>query len=235
MLIVFIVCVIAYFFYQYRVNNLLEQQAIRNGIAQDLHDQIGSTLSSISVYSEVAKIYQGQEKTNQLNNILETISVTANEMINDMADIVWAINPKNDNLNSIIFRIENFARPLCKVKNINFSFQHNSKNQENIATTSIRKNLYLILKETVNNAIKHSECTNLEVALKVANNTIEVLIKDDGIGFDSDADLSAEATGSLGGNGMNNIRLRAEELKAKLSIKSSAFSGTVIQLLVRIQ
>jgi len=234
-LIIFIVCSIAYFFYQYRVNNLLEQQAIRNGIAQDLHDQIGSTLSSISVYSEVARIYQGQEKANQLNNILETISLTANEMINDMADIVWAINPKNDNLNSIIFRIENFARPLCKVKHINFSFKHNSKNQENVATTWIRKNLYLILKESVNNAIKHAECKNLEVELKVINDMIEVRIKDDGVGFVSDADFSGDVTGSLGGNGMNNIRLRAEELKAKLSIDSSPGSGTTIQLLVKIK
>lgn len=234
-LMIFITCTIAYFFYQYRVNNLLEQQAIRNGIAQDLHDQIGSTLSSISVYSEVARIYQGQEKANQLNNILETISVTANEMINDMADIVWAINPKNDNLISIISRIESYARPLCNVKNINFSFKHSLKGQENIATTWIRKNLYLILKETINNAIKHSECKNLEVELKVVNDTIEVLIKDNGIGFVSDADYSGDVTGSMGGNGMNNIRLRAEELKAKLSISSRPGSGTVVQLLVRIK
>jgi signal transduction histidine kinase/ligand-binding sensor domain-containing protein len=234
-LMIFIVSSIAYFLYQYRVNNLLEQQAIRNDIAQDLHDQIGSTLSSISVYSEVARIYQGQEKANQLNNILETISLTANEMINDMADIVWAINPKNDNLNSIISRIENFAKPLCKVKNINFSFNHNSKSQENVATTRIRKNLYLILKESVNNAIKHSECRNLEVELKLINDMIEVKVKDDGIGFISDADLSGDATGSLGGNGMNNIRLRAEELKARLCVDSKPGSGTLIRLLLRIK
>jgi ligand-binding sensor domain-containing protein/two-component sensor histidine kinase len=234
LLIIFIVSTIAYFLYQYRVNNLLEQQAIRNGIAQDLHDQIGSTLSSISVYSEVARIYQGQEKANQLNNILETISLTANEMINDMADIVWAINPKNDNLQSIISRIENFAKPLCKVKNINFIFKHNAKNQENIATTRIRKNLYLILKETINNAIKHAECENLEVELNVINDMIEVLIKDDGIGFAPDADFSSNITGSLGGNGMNNIRLRAEELKARLTIHSSPETGTVIRLLIKI-
>jgi ligand-binding sensor domain-containing protein/two-component sensor histidine kinase len=234
LLIIFIVSSIAYFLYQYRVNNLLEQQAIRNSIAQDLHDQIGSTLSSISVYSEVARIYHGQEKVNQLNNILETISLTANEMINDMADIVWAINPKNDNLQSIISRIENFAKPLCKVKNINFSFKHDAKNHENIATTRIRKNLYLILKETINNAIKHAECENLAVELNVINDMIEVLVKDDGIGFASDADLSSDATGSLGGNGMNNIRLRAEELKARLTIASSPDTGTVVRLLIKI-
>lgn len=234
-LIIFIISAIAYFFYQYRVNNLLEQQAIRNDIAQDLHDQIGSTLSSISVYSEVAQIYQGQEKLHQLNNILETISLTANEMINDMADIVWAINPKNDHLNSIILRIENFARPLCKVKEINFSFKHNAKSQENIATTWIRKNLYLILKEAVNNAIKHAQCKNLEVELKLVSDMIDVKVKDDGIGFVSDADFSGDVTGSLGGNGMNNIRLRAEELKAKLFIDSKPGSGTVIHLQVRIK
>ncbi|SEA78706.1 ligand-binding sensor domain-containing protein [Pedobacter hartonius] len=234
-IIVIIISTIAYFFYRYRVNTLLEQQAIRNGIAQDLHDQIGSTLSSISVYSEVAKIYQGQDKATQLNNILETISHTANEMINDMADIVWAINPKNDNLNSIMVRIENFARPLCKVKNINFTFRHVAKSQANIAATWIRKNLYLILKETINNAIKHADCANLDVEVRVVDDMLYARIKDDGIGFVSNADFSYDATGSLGGNGMTNIRLRAEELKAKLVIDSNPGSGTVIQLSVRIK
>jgi ligand-binding sensor domain-containing protein/two-component sensor histidine kinase len=230
-----IICTFAYLFYRYRVNTLLEQQAIRNGIAQDLHDQIGSTLSSISVYSEVAKIYQGQDKANQLNNILETISHTANEMINDMADIVWAINPKNDNLNSIIVRLENFARPLCKVKNINFSLNHIAKSQTNIATTWIRKNLYLILKEAINNAIKHADCKNLEVEVRVADDMLYAVIKDDGIGFISDADFSGDVTGSMGGNGMTNIRLRAEELQAELVIDSSPGSGTVIKLAVKIK
>lgn len=230
-----IICSIAYFFYRYRVNTLLEQQAIRNGIAQDLHDQIGSTLSSISVYSEVAKIYQEQERGGQLNEILGTISVTATEMINDMADIVWAINPKNDSLNSILTRIENFARPLCQVKNINFSLQHISKGQGNVATTWIRKNLYLILKESINNAIKHADCKNLEVEIKVVDDMIHAQIKDDGKGFVSDADFSNDVTGSLGGNGLTNIRMRAEELKAKLFIDSDPGSGTVIRLLVKMK
>lgn len=115
---------LVYLVHKYRVNMLLKQQAIRNGIAQDLHDQVGSTLSSISLYSEVAKRYAKQKDEQALEDILDTIHLTANDMTADIDDIVWAINPQNDNLDSIIKRVNKYAKPLCDAKGINFTLDY---------------------------------------------------------------------------------------------------------------
>jgi ligand-binding sensor domain-containing protein len=224
-----IVSAAVYSFYRYRVQIILERQSVRNGIAQDLHDQIGSTLSSISVYSEVAKIYRKQKDAHELNSVLDTIASTANNMIFEMADIVWAINPKNDHLQSIVARIESFAQPLCNIKNIKLNTLANTKSCGNVATMQVRKNVYLILKEAVNNAIKHANCKIIWVDIKVENKMMFLLVKDDGVGFDVD-NLAEKSAHSLTGNGLENIKQRANALKANFKIDSTPGSGTCIKL-----
>ncbi len=118
------VALVVYFVYRYRINEFLKRQYIRNKIAQDLHDNVGSTLSSISVYSQVAKIYREQNKPEALQDTLEKISATSSEMISEMNDIVWAINPRNDNMETILQRMESFARPLLASKEIKFEFSY---------------------------------------------------------------------------------------------------------------
>ncbi|HEX9513193.1 MAG TPA: two-component regulator propeller domain-containing protein [Puia sp.] len=218
-----------YLFYRFRINELLMRQSIRNGIAQDLHDQIGSTLSSISVYSEVAKLYQQQHKADQLKNLLHTIGETAIETINEMDDLVWAINPKNDNLGSIIQRIESFAQPLCVAKNINLTINADFKLLSVTPAMPIRKNTFLILKELINNAIKHAECKNITLSILLFYNVLELHLTDDGIGFDlTRADV--EQSESLSGNGLPNMRRRAEELKADMMIQSEKDKGTTFRI-----
>jgi ligand-binding sensor domain-containing protein/signal transduction histidine kinase len=220
---------IVFLIYRYRVNELLQQQAIRNGIAQDLHDQIGSTLSSISVYSEVAKKYYDHGDRIQMDNLLDTISTTANEMVTEMGDIVWAINPKNDHLASVLQRVQNYAQPLCNFKEINFVFEYDPS----IATYNIgmqdRKNLFLILKEAINNAVKHSGCRNLMVSMTQRDNTAELIVKDDGCGFDMKNTFSGDNAASAG-NGLSNIKSRASELKADIDFKSKQGLGTYLRI-----
>ncbi|MBK7308845.1 MAG: histidine kinase dimerization/phosphoacceptor domain-containing protein [Chitinophagaceae bacterium] len=96
----------------------------RLAISQDLHDNIGSTLSSIAVYSEVAKI-QGEKNGQQdMHDLLEKISATSNEMVTEMNDIVWAINPRNDSMEKIIQRMESFAKPLAAARNMQFDLHY---------------------------------------------------------------------------------------------------------------
>lgn len=221
---------IIYFIYRYRMNILLQQQAIRNGIAQDLHDQIGSTLSSISVYSEVARRYAAGNQQSQMNEVLDTIGITANEMILEMSDIVWAINPKNDNLSSLLQRITSYAEPLCRAKGINFVFEYD----EAFSITNIgmqqRKNLFLILKEAINNAIKHSGCRNLTVHLSQHGSFAELKIADDGKGFKME--MPGEGNQIIG-NGMLNIRNRADQLDATINYQSNPGMGTTIKIVFK--
>ena len=224
---------LTYVFYRYRMNTLLEQQAIRNGIAQDLHDQVGSILSSISVYSEVAKIYQVNGETSKLRNLLDTISNVSSEMISEMGDIVWAINPKNDHFNSIFNRIVNYADPLCKASDIRFDFKCDQKLLDSNLGMQTRKNLYLIIKEAINNAIKHAQCNSLAVRISLYNEVAELSIIDDGIGFE--CDVEPNDSGSDGGNGLNNMSFRSRELKADLTVESQPGQGSKIKLVFKVQ
>ncbi|ACU61617.1 sensor histidine kinase [Chitinophaga pinensis] len=218
-----------YLLYRYRINELLKRHAIRNGIAQDLHDSVGSTLSGISVYSEVAKIYNDQQKTEQLKELLNTIGHTANEMISEMSDIVWAINPKNDHVSSIVKRMESYAKPLCTAKKIQFIFSCDQKIEDLNLAMNQRKNFYLIFKEAVNNALKHAACSFIKVNISYRKNMLELDIEDDGIGFDHDAVKSPEVL-TLSGNGLSNIRHRASEMNADLGIESEPLKGTYLKL-----
>jgi ligand-binding sensor domain-containing protein/anti-sigma regulatory factor (Ser/Thr protein kinase) len=221
--------VMVYAIYRYRINEILKMQAIRNKIAQDLHDHVGSTLSSVSVYSQVAQI-QGELGNKELmKDVLQKISVTATDMISEMSDIVWAINPRNDSLEKILQRMDSFAKPLLKARDIRCDFQYpNSLLNLNLGMEK-RKNFYLIFKEAVNNALKYSSCKQLTVKVKSSHHHLELEVSDDGIGFDKEQ-VKANLSQSLSGNGFQNMQRRAKEMKGECQVTSSKGNGTTIYL-----
>jgi ligand-binding sensor domain-containing protein/two-component sensor histidine kinase len=233
----FVVCatvllLAVYGIYRYRINELLKRQGIRNKIAQDLHDNVGSTLSSISVYSQVAKIYHQQDKQTDLQATLEKISSTSSEMISELNDTVWAINPRNDNMEVILQRMEWLAKPLLASQGIQFLFSHDRQVCAVNLDMEKRKNFYLIYKEAVNNVLKYAGCKNLSVSIGQKGNSIIMKIKDDGKGFDlkrtSEGYKSSDVFG--GGNGLKNMQYRAKEMKGQLLIETTPGKGSTIAL-----
>jgi ligand-binding sensor domain-containing protein/two-component sensor histidine kinase len=220
---------ITYGIYRYRINELLKRQAIRNKIAQDLHDNMGSTLSSISVYSQVAKIYKQKERQDELQHTLEKISTISGEMISEMNDIVWAINPRNDSMDTILQRMDSFAKPLLASQGIQFHLRYDSSIRNLNLEMTKRKNFYLIFKEAVNNALKYSEARNLWVDISSESQYLVLTIKDDGKGFDT-SNIKANTSATLGGNGLQNMQIRAKEADAAFQIESKAGEGTFIKL-----
>lgn len=220
--------VIGIFFavYRYRIKEFVKRQSIRNRIALDLHDNIGATLSSISIYSQVARVYQDQQEGDQLREVLNRIDKTAGEAINEMSDMVWAINPKNDDMHSIIARMQTYAVPLCAAKNVQFNFSCDDRIDKLNLEMIQRKNLYFIYKEAVNNALKYSGCTKVDVQLLLENFIFRMMIRDNGKGFDMSA-LREGRTRSLSGNGLHNMERRATEIKAALTIDSQQGSTTI--------
>jgi ligand-binding sensor domain-containing protein/anti-sigma regulatory factor (Ser/Thr protein kinase) len=229
LLCVLLIAGIIYAFYRYRINELVKRQAIRNKIAQDLHDSVGSTLSSISVYSQVAKIYREKKQEAELEKTLEKISDTSGEMISEMNDIVWTINPRNDNTGKIFQRMESFAKPLLQTKGIHFSFVYDDALLTVQLPMEKRKNFYLIFKEAINNVLKYSQCKNLDVAVKLHQHQVSLVVRDDGQGFDT-KQLKALASRSLSGNGLNNMKRRAAEMKGECWIESAPGKGTTVHL-----
>jgi ligand-binding sensor domain-containing protein len=226
-LFLLLLCIlIAYGVGAYRMSETRKHARIRNGIARDLHDQIGSTLSSIAVYAEVARIYHKEQQDGEhLTKILGSITDSANEMTNEMGDIVWALNPKNDHYSSIVKRVETFARPLCAARGINFMFTCDP----DLMTTNLgmkeRKDLFLIIKEAVNNAIKYAGCKHLHIRMRKFGQQIMVEVMDDGAGFDA-ALLERQETG----NGLHNMKQRAQELNGKVKFDSEPGKGSNIVL-----
>lgn len=224
---------IIYTIYRYRIQEYLKRQSIRNRIALDLHDNIGATLSSISIYSQVARVYQDQQEGEQLRGVLDRIDKTAGEAINEMSDMVWAINPRNDDMHNIVARMQTYTVPLCAAKAIAFEFSSDDRigklNMEMIQ----RKNLYFIYKEAVNNALKYSGCTKVEVLLILENYILRMVVRDNGKGFDINA-LRGGAFRTLSGNGLYNMEKRATEIKATLNIDSRPGEGTMVELSFRI-
>lgn len=229
LLVAVLIAGMIYAVYRYRINELLKRQAIRNKIAQDLHDNVGSTLSSISVYSQVAKIYKEKNRQEDLQNTLEKISSTSGEMISEMNDIVWAINPRNDNMDTILQRMESYAKPLLNAQGIQYKFEYDANLVWQNLQMESRKNFYLIFKEAVNNAVKYSACKHLFVKVEKKQHHITLTVKDDGKGFDP-AEAAVKANSSMSGNGLRNMQMRAKEMKGNVLISSKPGEGTTIEL-----
>lgn len=219
-----IFCGISSFFYglyRYRLKQILKLQHLRNSISRDLHDEVGSTLSSITMLSESAKKSIDIDEA-QTRKFMESITTNAQKVLENMDDIVWAINPKDDSLESIVLRIKEYAYTITETKDIHLSFDIDQRFQKLKVPMKTRQNLYLILKESINNAVKHSGCNELKITLKIEKKALNMIVQDNGQGFDV---LKPTLR-----NGLENMRQRAEELDGKIRIDSQKNKGTTIYI-----
>lgn len=225
-LIAVLVSLVVYAFYRNRLRRLVELEKVRTRIATDLHDDLGSSLSQIAILSEVVRQKVGADGTKEP---LDLIAGTSREMVDSMSDIVWAINPKKDHLLDLTQRMHRFAGDLLDAQEIDYQFivQENIKNVS--LSADVRRETYLIFKECVNNLVKHSSATAAKFQVKTENNCLIIKIEDNGRGFD----VSKKSNGddySYGGNGLINIKRRADNLDGSLKVESETALGTKITL-----
>ena len=209
---------------QQRVKELETEQALllqRERISHDLHDDVGTTLNSISVFSALA-LQQISAVNPESIPILERIGDASRHLIEVMNDIVWVVNPQNDKFENVILRMRLFAAELLMPNNIQLHF--NADEQLNQAHLSIeqRKHFYLIFKEAVNNVFKYAHCSQLNIDITISKSTIYLLIADNGQGFD--------ALNPKNGNGLKNMQKRADILRGTIVIESQGNKGTTIKL-----
>jgi signal transduction histidine kinase len=217
-----LVLILAFLLYHnYHNRQKLKLLTLRNKIASDLHDDVGSTLSSISIFSQMAL-----DESKEVKPMLQTISESSRKMLDAMADIVWTINPENDQFDKIISRMKSFAYELLGAKNIDFEFLADDEVAKINLPMEVRKNLYLIFKEATNNMVKYAQANKAMFAIKGEKNNLTMMIKDNGKGFD--------VMRETGGNGLKNMRKRASEMGADLLIDSHPGNGTLIQLKVAV-
>ena len=198
---------------------MIKTERIRSRIAADLHDDIGSTLSSIFLMSEISV---SKNKQSILEEILQKISANSREILNSMDDIIWSVKPQEDSLDNLIIRLREYAIPLCESKGISIYMNIEPSISSLKLEMDERRNIYLITKESINNAIKHSGCSKLEVTFSAKNRQIEVIINDNGIGFDPKLPTSR--------NGMLNMKRRAQQIGREVVILSEKGKGTTLRL-----
>ncbi len=210
-----------FLFYRIRINQLKRELYLRTKIARDLHDDVGSTLSSLHMVSALAskKITEDPARTKEL---LEKITESSERMTGNMQDIVWAVNPLNDSFLQIIARMQKFAAQMLEAKNIELFFDADEKMKSLKVPLQYRSELFMIFKEAINNLAKYSNATHAWIVLHKSNRSFFLEIKDDGIGFDTQQPAN--------GNGLRNMRERAENLNGKLIVLSEKNKGTKITL-----
>ena len=201
-----------------RLKQRMKELELRNQIAADLHDEVGSSLSSIHMLSQMAT-QPGNEATHQ--NILERMSSNAKETMEKMGDIVWMIKPGETEAGSLKQRMERFAYEICSTKNIELNMQLEDLEKVKLSMEQ-RKNMYLIFKEAVNNAVKYSGTSIIEITSAIQNNQLKLQVKDFGKGFDSSRVKK--------GNGLDNMQHRAADLKGQLHTNSASGNGTTVEL-----
>jgi ligand-binding sensor domain-containing protein/two-component sensor histidine kinase len=206
--------------YQYRVRRLLEIERLRVRIASDLHDDIGSSLTKISLQSEL--IQEGIDPGEQ-QNYLRNISAMSRELVTSMSDIVWSIDARNDTVESLLDKMRSFGASTLSAKDIDFTLAVTGLDPKKRLPVDVRENIYLIYKEAINNIAKHSGATRVEVKLDNGSSGMKMSVSDNGRGWGGTARPS--------GHGTKNMAMRAERLGGSVEIRKE--NGTHILLRTR--
>lgn len=201
---------------------LEEQYKIRKQTAEDFHDDLGNKLTRITVLSEVLNSMLEKDDSEK-KNIIKKISSNVNELYTGTKDILWSLNPKNDTLNQLIDHIKEFGNEMFN--DMPAQFKHNIEIPDNdiVLSLDMNRNMLLIFKESIHNALKHSKASEVYFKAKLNNKLLLLSLEDNGPGFDVNHAKS--------GHGMNNMYVRAERIGADLNIISNT-DGTAICLLV---
>jgi signal transduction histidine kinase/ligand-binding sensor domain-containing protein len=220
-LVVLAVAAVLYTLYRYRITQILRVERLRRKISSDLHDDIGSTLSSINIYSELAK----KEKNN--GPYIETIQQHTQNIIGNLDDLVWSINPKNDTISVLAERMKSFAEPFLTAKNIACNFVEDVHDTTLAISLEQRQHIYLAFKEMVNNVVKHSDCRNCQIQFLQKGKQLFLSVMDDGKGFNI-------KTNNNHRNGLKNLSERAKQLRGVFLVESIPGEGSKVKLEIRL-
>ena len=211
---------------------LVELQRVRRRIATDLHDDVGSSLTKIAVLSEAVR-QKVSTKNKDASERLSTITAISNELVDSMSDIVWAINPQKDNLSDLSQRIRRYASDIFTPFGIAFRFRAPGPEQDIQLGANIRREVFLIFKESINNIVKHSGASQVTIDLAVAGGWLTFSVSDNGKGFSpsiAKAETGYLSSRSRGGNGLASMRRRAKEMGGQFEVITNIGRGALVSL-----
>ncbi|HSI77164.1 MAG TPA: histidine kinase [Lunatimonas sp.] len=207
--------------YRLHINRILAVVKVRNRVARDLHDDMGSTLSTINILSAMAKTKLNSDPV-KTSEYISKISDNCQRMMEAMDDIVWSIKPQNDGMDKVIARMREFATNAMEAKDIDFQFDIDEDIYKVKLPMDSRRDLFLIFKESVNNLVKYSKCESAIIHFSLKKGKLHMRVKDYGQGF--------ELNGADSGNGLTNMKKRAQNMGGELIIISEIGVGTEVVL-----
>lgn len=200
----------------------IEKQAAvereRGRIARDIHDDLGNRLTEIQLLTGLAQRNRAPEKN--INHVQE-ISSAAEHATDALDEIVWAINPRNDTLPDLISYVEEFARDFLRMAEIKCRVDLPQHPPPKPVSAEVRHNLFLVIKESLNNIVRHANATEVVLRILITDESISVVIEDNGRGFNDGAKGG-------GANGLENMQQRISEIGGQFHIKTAAGAGTSI-------
>lgn len=216
-LLALLAAAVLYALYRYRIARILQVQKIRNKISADLHDELGSVLTQISMQTEMVNsgIYTDDEKRKELENI----SATSRRAIHAMSDIVWSVNAGHDKIASLVDRMKDHTDTMLLPTAAEIEFTVSGLDEEKEIDNSLRQELFLIFKEAIHNIVKHCQPSIVQINMHNKNGMFELLIKND-INLKKDNNVP-------GGNGLRNMKKRAADIQAGLEIVNEGNFFTV--------
>jgi len=197
-----------------------EINAVRNRIAQDIHDDIGSGLTKISIQSELAKQHKSLTG-DDYEDILSKIHKQSSDLVTNLGEIVWTINPEYDKAESLEAYFRYYIHQYMDGTPVRSQFNFSGPSHDIVVNPDIKRNLFLMLKESLNNIVKHANATEAAIDFTVKNNHYQMMIKDNGVGMDLSKNKPF-------GNGIANLEKRAGQIQAHIQINSKKGQGAEI-------
>lgn len=205
---------------QLEKQRMLEQERLR--IARDIHDDLGARVTQISLVSAMA-----HDDPKQMREGLEQISQMSRDLVTALYETVWTVNPENDNLHEMGHYVFQIVNDLCERGQCRCRFSNSDLPREIIVSSHVRHNLCMVVKEAMNNIIKHAKASEVKCGISFQNDLLTIFVQDDGCGFDAANVLDP-------GHGLTNMQKRIEELGGNCRIESQIGHGTTIRIYFKI-
>jgi ligand-binding sensor domain-containing protein len=210
-----------YAFHRYRVSRLVELERVRTRIATDLHDDVGASLSRVAILTEVVKREVGSHN-GDAGRMLTEIAETSRGLVDEMSDIVWSIDPRHGDLQSVVFRVREYGSAVLESQKIVWDFEAPARCENIKLSAEQRRHIFLIFKEALHNIARHACCSAVSAEIRIEDHHLTAEIRDDGHGF--------PAGECAAGHGLQNMRARAAEMGGWCSIVSEPGRGTSVSL-----
>jgi ligand-binding sensor domain-containing protein/signal transduction histidine kinase len=233
-IVIIMILTAIYSLYRYRLEQLLKLERMRNTIAVDLHDDIGASLTRISLFCHAAlralkKFHINKNEEDEIievESLLTEIDDNSRDLVRSMSDIVWAVNPKNDSFEKITIWLKDYTTKVFEINEIDYEIDIDPELSTLSLPMDFRHNIFMIYKEGISNILKHAKATKVNIQLSKERDNMIISIKDNGIGFIVDNHNT--------GNGLKNINLRASSFKGYSTISSIPGKGTILNVTLKL-